>query len=78
MKVTAEKSLRAQTSNTDYVLSASDNWSPITAEATNAAKSASGVATVQGIREDTAKAGKHKVQVDGVNPGQIGQVLFGC
>jgi putative ABC transport system permease protein len=75
VKDTAERSLRAQTQNTDYVISASDNWSPITAEAKNAAKSASGVVAVQGIREDNTRIGKTKARVDGVNPGQIGQVL---
>src|SRR5689334_9221436 len=75
VKDTAERSIRAQVSNTDYVISASDNWSPITSEAKNAAKSVSGVSAVQGIREDNTKVGKAKVRVDGVNAGQIGQVV---
>jgi putative ABC transport system permease protein len=75
VKDTAERSLRAQVSQSDYVISASDNWSPITAQAKNAAKSAPGVTAVQGIREDSVKVGKSKVRVDGVNAGQIGQVV---
>jgi putative ABC transport system permease protein len=62
-------------SNTDYVISASDNWSPITSQAKDAAKSVSGVSAVQGIREDNTKIGKAKARVDGVNAGQIGQVV---
>src|SRR3954447_21367187 len=75
VKVTAERSIRAQVANTDYVISASDNWSPITAQAKNAARSAPGVTAVQGIREDAVKVGKAKVRVDGVNAGQIGNVV---
>jgi putative ABC transport system permease protein len=75
VKDTAERSLRAQVSSSDYAISASDNWSPITSEATNAAKSAAGVTAVQGIREDTVKVGKAKVRVDGVNAGQINEVV---
>ena len=75
VKVTAEKSIRTQVANADYVISASDNWSPITGQAKGAARSAAGVTAVQGIREDNAKVGKAKIRVDGVNPGQIGQVV---
>ena len=75
VKVTAERSIRAQVANTDYVISASDNWSPITAQAKNAARSVPGVTAVQGIREDAVKVGKAKVRVDGVNAGQIGNVV---
>ena len=75
VKDTAERSLRAQVSKSDYAITASDNWSPITAEATKAAKSAAGVVAVQGIREDNARIGKSKVRVDGVNAGQIGEVV---
>src|SRR3954451_21052331 len=63
VKDTAERSLRAQVSQSDYVISASDNFSPITAQTKNAAKSVSGVSTVQGIREAGAKIGKKKVRV---------------
>lgn len=75
IKNTAEKSIRVQIAPSSYVISASDNFSPITSEATSAVRSVPGVAAVQGIREDQAKAGKSKVRVDGINPGQIGQVV---
>jgi putative ABC transport system permease protein len=75
VKFTAEKSIRAQVASADYVISAQDNWSPVTAGAKKAVASVPGVTAVQGIREDDGKLGKAKVQVDGVNPAQIGQVV---
>jgi putative ABC transport system permease protein len=75
VKFTAEKSIRAQVASADYVISAQDNFSPVTADAKRVVASVPGVKAVQGIREDNAKVGKAKVHVDGVNPGQIGQVV---
>jgi putative ABC transport system permease protein len=75
VKHTAEGALRDQVASADYVISAQDNWSPVTNEAKGAAKTVAGVSAVQGVREDTAKVGKDKIQVDGVNAGQIEQVL---
>jgi putative ABC transport system permease protein len=71
VKHSAEDGIKSQVSRADYVISANDNWSPVTKEAKDAAKSVPGVLAVQGIREDNAKAGKSKVRVDGVNTGQI-------
>jgi putative ABC transport system permease protein len=53
---------------TQYVVSAQDNFSPITAQAKAAVKSVAGVKAVQGIRADTAQVGKKQVEVDGVDP----------
>src|SRR3954451_10202047 len=75
VKHSSEDSIKSQVSRADYVISANDNWSPVTREAKDAAKSVTGVAAVQGIREDNVKVGKSKVRVDGVNPGQIGQTF---
>jgi putative ABC transport system permease protein len=71
----AEAGIRDQVSKSDYVISAHDNWSPVTKEAKQAIASAPGVSTVQGIREDNTKVGKSKIRVDGVNPDQIGKVF---
>jgi putative ABC transport system permease protein len=59
----------------DYVISAQDNWSPITAEAKDAVKSVAGVSAVEGIREDSARIGKSKIRVAGVEGAQIAQVF---
>src|SRR4051812_49421414 len=75
VKHSAEDGIQSQVSRADYVISANDNWSPVTKEAKDTAKSVTGVAAVQGIREDNAKAGKTKVRVDGVNTGPIGQAF---
>ncbi|MEA2423629.1 MAG: putative transport system permease protein, partial [Thermoleophilaceae bacterium] len=75
VKHSAEGGIRSSLGSTDYVVSAQDNWSPVTKEAKNAAASAPGVSSVQGIREDEAKIGKSKIRVDGVNPGQLGSVF---
>jgi putative ABC transport system permease protein len=75
VKHSAEGGIRDSVSRSDYVISAQDNWSPVTKEAKAAAASVGGVASVQGIREDEAKIGKSKIRVDGVNPGQIGSVF---
>src|SRR3954465_8007554 len=58
VKHSAEGGIKSQVSRADYVISANDNWSPVTKEAKDAAKSVPGVLAVQGIREDNAKAGK--------------------
>src|SRR3954469_11309363 len=50
-----------------YVVSAQDNFSPITEEAKNAVKSVAGVTAAEGIRQDTARVGNKNVQVDGVD-----------
>jgi putative ABC transport system permease protein len=75
VKHSSEDGIKSQVSRADYVISANDNWSPVTKEAKDAAKSVPGVVAVQGIREDNVKAGKSKVRVDGVNTGQIGQTF---
>jgi len=75
VKHSAEDGIQSQVSRADYVISANDNWSPVTKEAKDTAKSVAGVAAVQGIREDNGKVGKTKVRVDGVNTGQIGQAF---
>jgi putative ABC transport system permease protein len=75
VKHSAEDGIKSQVSRADYVISASDDWSPVTREAKDSAASVPGVAAVQGVREDNAKAGKKKIRVDGVNAGQIGQVF---
>src|SRR3954454_12777927 len=75
VKHSSEDSIKSQVSRADYVISANDNWSPVTREAKDAAKSVTGVAAVQGIREDSVKVGKAKVRVDGINPGQISKVI---
>src|SRR4051794_17334924 len=75
VKHSSEDGIKSQVSRADYVISASDDWSPVTKEAKNAAASVSGVAAVQGIREDSVKVGKKKVRVDGINAGQIGQTF---
>ena len=59
----------------DYVVSAQDNFSPITQEAKDAVKSVAGVTAVQGIREDTIRVGKKNVQVDGIDGTQIPKVF---
>src|SRR3954452_25205200 len=58
-----------------YVVSAQDNFSPITAQAKAAVKSVAGVKAVQGIRADTAQVGKKKAEVDGVDPVAIPTVF---
>jgi putative ABC transport system permease protein len=75
VKHSAEGGIRENVASADYVISAQDNWSPVTKEAKDAAASAPGVGSVQGIREDEAKIGKTKIRVDGVNPGQVGSVF---
>jgi putative ABC transport system permease protein len=75
VKHSSEDGIKAQVARADYVISANDNWSPVTREAKSAAASVAGVTAVQGIREDNAKAGKTKVRVDGVDPSKIGQVF---
>ena len=60
---------------TQYVVSAQDNFSPITQEAKDAVKSVAGVTAVQGIREDTARVGKKNVQVDGIDGTQFPKVF---
>src|SRR4051812_35068889 len=75
VKHSTQDGIKSQVSRADYVISANDNWSPVTKQAKDAAKSVTGVAAVQGIREDDVKVGKSKVRVDGVNPGQIGQTF---
>jgi putative ABC transport system permease protein len=75
VKHSAEGDIKAQVSRADYVISASDDWSPVSKETKDAAKSVAGVTAIQGIREDNAKAGKAKIRVDGVNAGQIGQTF---
>jgi putative ABC transport system permease protein len=75
VKSSAEGGIRQSLGSTDYVVSAQDNWSPVTKEAKNAAASVAGVASVQGIREDQAKIRKSKIRVDGVNPDQISSVF---
>jgi putative ABC transport system permease protein len=74
VKHTSQDNIRHSLSSTNYVISASDDWSPVTKEAKDAAKSAPGVSAVQGVREDDVKVGKDKLRVDGVNP-QIAQVF---
>ncbi|MFL5841271.1 MAG: ABC transporter permease, partial [Thermoleophilaceae bacterium] len=75
VKHSAEGGIRDNVRSSDYVISAQDNWSPVTKEAKNAAASVGGVASVQGIREDEAKIGKTKIRVDGINPGELGSVF---
>jgi putative ABC transport system permease protein len=75
VKHSAEGDIKAQVSRADYVISASDDWSPVSKETKNAAKSVVGVTAIQGVREDNARAGKAKIRVDGVNAGQIGQTF---
>ena len=75
VKNSAEGDIKDQVSRSDYVISASDDWSPVSKETKDAAKSVVGVTAIQGIREDNAKAGKAKIRVDGVNAGQIGQTF---
>ncbi|MFL5894792.1 MAG: ABC transporter permease [Thermoleophilaceae bacterium] len=75
VKTTAEGAMRTNLSSTDYVISAQDNWSPVTQEAKDTAKSVPGVSVVQGVREDTIKVGKSKIRIDGVNGGQLAQVF---
>ena len=75
IKHSAEGGIRDNVSRSDYVISAQDNWSPVTKEAKDAAASVAGVSSVQGVREDEAKIGKSKIRVDGINSGQIGSVF---
>jgi putative ABC transport system permease protein len=75
VKHSAEDGIKSQVSRADYVISASDDWSPVTSQTKGAARSVAGVTAVQGIREDNVKIGKTKARVDGVNPGQIGQAF---
>lgn len=75
VKNSAEGDIKDQISRSDYVISASDDWSPVSKETKDAAKSVVGVTAIQGIREDNAKAGKAKIRVDGVNAGEIGQTF---
>ena len=61
----------------DYVISAQDNWSPISVKAKEAVASTQGVETVTGIRQDEARlAGTKKaIYVDAVDPREIGKVF---
>lgn len=68
-------SMEDNLASTQYVISAQDNWSPITQEAKDAAQSAPGVKVVQGIREDNARVGKKDVRVDGVDGNQLPKVF---
>jgi len=75
VKHSGEAGIRDNVRSADYVISAQDNFSPVTADAKHAAATVAGVTSVQGIREDNVKIGKTKLRVDGVNPGQIGSVF---
>jgi putative ABC transport system permease protein len=75
VKVAIVGSLEDNLKPAQYVVSAQDNWSPITQEAKDAVRSVAGVRAVQGIREDTARVGTKNVQVDGVDGAQIPEVF---
>jgi putative ABC transport system permease protein len=75
LKNTAEGGIRDNVRGTDYVISAQDNWSPISKEAKSAAVSVPGVTAVEGIREDQARMGKTKLRVDGVSGAPLAQVF---
>jgi putative ABC transport system permease protein len=75
VKVAIVGSLEDNLKPAQYVVSAQDNWSPITEEAKAAVGSVAGVSAVQGIREDTARVGKKNVLVDGVDGTEISKVF---
>jgi putative ABC transport system permease protein len=59
----------------DYVLIGQDGWSPIDPEATEAAAGVRGVEVATGLVQDRGRAMGEKVNVDGVDPAAIGDVL---
>jgi putative ABC transport system permease protein len=75
VKVALVGSLDDNLKPAEYVVSAQDNWSPITQEAKDAVRSVPGVTAVDGIREDTGRVGKKNVLVDGVDGAQLPKVF---
>ena len=59
----------------DYVLVGQDGWSPIDPEATETAAGVRGVDLATGLVQDRGRALGEKVNVDGVDPAAIGDVL---
>ena len=75
LRNTAEGGIRDNLAAADYAISAQDDWSPISQEATTRVQSVSGVVAVEGVREDNARVGKKEIRVDGVDPANIAKVF---
>jgi putative ABC transport system permease protein len=59
----------------DYVLVGQDGWSPIDPEAARTAAEVPGVEVATGLVQDRGRALGEKIDVDGVDPAAIGDVL---